>query len=157
MKKNKNSSNVIATNRRASYSYELMQKFEAGIVLTGSEIKSVRLGKMDIRQAYARPIRDEIYLVGSHIAHYEHSNSLNQEPERTRKLLLHKSEVHNLIKGVNELGYTIVPTRVYIKNNVAKVEIALAKGKRQYDKRQTIIKRENEREMQRSIKSKLKN
>ena len=156
MKKNKKPSNVISTNRSASYSYELMQKFEAGMVLTGSEIKSLRLGRMDIRQAYARPIRDEIYLVGSHIAHYEHSNSLNHDPERTRKLLLHKTEVNNLIKGVNEQGYTIVPTRVYIKNNVAKVEIALARGKRQYDKRQAIMKRETDREMQRSIKNNLR-
>jgi SsrA-binding protein len=156
MKKNIKPSNVISTNRSASYSYELMQKFEAGMVLTGSEIKSLRLGRMDIRQAYARPIRDEIYLVGSHIAHYEHSNSLNHDPERTRKLLLHKTEVNNLIKGVNEQGYTIVPTRVYIKNNVAKVEIALARGKRQYDKRQAIMKRETDREMQRSIKNNLR-
>jgi SsrA-binding protein len=156
MKKNIKPSNVVSTNRSASYSYELMQKFEAGMVLTGSEIKSLRLGRMDIRQAYARPIRDEIYLVGSHIAHYEHSNSLNHDPERTRKLLLHKTEVNNLIKGVNEQGYTIVPTRVYIKNNVAKVEIALARGKRQYDKRQAIMKRETDREMQRSIKNNLR-
>jgi len=156
MKKNIKPSNVISTNRSASYSYELMQKFEAGMVLTGSEIKSLRLGRMDIRQAYARPIRDEIYLVGSHIAHYEHSNSLNHDPERTRRLLLHKTEVNNLIKGVNEQGYTIVPTRVYIKNNVAKVEIALARGKRQYDKRQAIMKRETDREMQRSIKNNLR-
>jgi SsrA-binding protein len=156
MKKNIKPSNVISTNRSASYSYELMQKFEAGMVLTGSEIKSLRLGRMDIRQAYARPIRDEIYLVGSHIAHYEHSNSLNHDPERTRKLLLHKTEVNNLIKGVNEQGYTIVPTKVYIKNNVAKVEIALARGKRQYDKRQAIMKRETDREMQRSIKNNLR-
>ena len=157
MKKNKSSSNVISTNRRASYSYEFVQKYEAGIVLTGSEIKSVRLGKIDIRQSYARPIGNEIFLVSAHIAQYEHSNSQNHEPERSRKLLLHKTEVSNLIKGVNEQGYTIVPTRVYIKNNVAKVEIALARGKRQYDKRQTIIRRDNEREMQRSIKNKLKN
>tara|TARA_B110000196_G_C20754518_1_gene479241 strand:+ start:49 stop:519 length:471 start_codon:yes stop_codon:yes gene_type:complete len=156
MKKNIKPSNVVSTNRSASYSYELMQKFEAGMVLTGSEIKSLRLGRMDIRQAYARPIRDEIYLVGSHIAHYEHSNSLNHDPERTRKLLLHKTEVNNLIKGVNEQGYTIVPTKVYIKNNVAKVEIALARGKRQYDKRQAIMKRETDREMQRSIKNNLR-
>ena len=120
MKKNKSSSNVISTNRRASFSYELIQRFEAGIVLTGSEIKSVRLGKIDIRQSYARPIGNEIYLVSAHIAQYEHSNSQNHEPERSRKLLLHKTEVTNLIKGVNEQGYTIVPTRVYIKNKVAK-------------------------------------
>ena len=94
--------------------------------------------------------------MSAHIAQYEHSNSQNHEPERSRKLLLHKTEVTNLIKGVNEQGYTIVPTRVYIKNKVAKVEIALAKGKRQYDKRQTIIRRETDREMQRSIKNKLK-
>ena len=108
MKKNKSSSNVISTNRRASYSYELIQKYEAGIVLSGSEIKSIRLGKIDIRQSYARPIGNEIFLLSAHIAQYEHSNSQNHEPERSRKLLLHKTEVSNLIKGVNEQGLSLI-------------------------------------------------
>jgi SsrA-binding protein len=137
----------VATNRRARHDYAVEETFEAGIVLTGSEVKTLRDGKMSLSDAYAAIQRGEVYLMNAHIPPYPQASMLNHEPLRPRKLLLHNREISRLIGKTAEKGYTLVPLRVYFKGNKAKVEIALAKGKREYDKRQSIAKREAEREM----------
>ena len=126
---------------------------EAGIVLTGSEIKSVRSGRVSLGDAYVRPERGELWLLNAHIARYEASSYLSHEPRRPRKLLLHRKEINNLTSKVSEKGLTLVPTRLYIKDSIAKVEVALAKGKKLYDKRESISRREVERELARAAKS----
>ncbi len=149
MTKDKSAIRVIATNRKAYHDYHLEQTFEAGIALTGSEIKSVRAGRVNLRDSFVQ-IRDgEAWLVDAHIAQYEQASRENHEPKRDRKLLLHKQEIARLAGRVQEKGYTIVPLRMYLKGNLAKVEIALARGKRLYDKREAIAKRDSEREMER--------
>lgn len=149
MTKDKSVIRVIATNRKAYHDYHLEQTFEAGIALTGSEIKSVRAGRVNLRDSFVQ-IRDgEAWLVDAHIAQYEQASRENHEPKRDRKLLLHRQEIARLASRVQEKGYTIVPLRMYLKGNLAKVEIALARGKRLYDKREAIAKRDSEREMER--------
>ena len=140
--KDKSSIRSIASNRRAFYNYEILERYEAGMVLTGTEIKSIRAGRADLADAYARPQDGELWLVNAYIALYDSASVYNHDPRRSRKLLLHKKEMANLIGSVREKGLTIVALRIYIKNHVAKVELALAKGKRQYDKRQAIISKE---------------
>ena len=144
---------TIATNRKAYHNYHIGDGIEAGIVLTGSEIKSIRSGRVSLGDAYVRPERGELWLHNAHIARYEASSYMSHEPKRPRKLLLHRKEVSNLISKVSEKGLTLVPTRLYIKGSIAKVEVALAKGKRQYDKRESISRREVERELARATKS----
>jgi len=144
---------TVATNRKAFHNYHIGDSIEAGIVLTGSEIKSVRSGRVSLGDAYVRPERGELWLLNAHIARYEASSYLSHEPTRPRKLLLHRKEINNLTSKVSEKGLTLVPTRLYIKGSLAKVEIALAKGKKLYDKRESISRREVARELARATKS----
>jgi SsrA-binding protein len=143
---------TVATNRKAYHNYYIGDSIEAGIVLTGSEIKSVRGGRISLGDAYVRPDAGELWLVNAHIARYEASSYMSHEPTRPRKLLLHRKEINNLARQVAEKGLTLVATRVYLKGNIAKVEVALAKGKKLYDKRESIKRREAEIELARTIK-----
>ncbi|MFC2066826.1 SsrA-binding protein SmpB [Chloroflexota bacterium] len=143
---------TIATNRKAYHNYHIGDSVEAGMVLTGSEIKSIRNGRVSLGDAYVRPEAGELWLVNAHIARYDASSYMSHEPTRPRKLLLHRKEINSLASKVAEKGLTLVPVRLYIKNSLAKVEIALAKGKKLYDKRESIARRETEREMGRAVK-----
>ncbi len=143
---------LIAENRKARHEYHLLERHEAGLVLTGSEVKSLRQGQAHLQRSYG-DIRDgELWLVGSHIAPYEQAGDRNHEPDRDRKLLLHRREIASLIGKVQERGFTLVPTRLYFKDGRAKVEIALAKGKDVRDKRRDISRRDADRQMQRALK-----
>ena len=144
---------ILATNRRAFYNYEILDRYEAGLLLTGTEIKSMRAGKMDLRDAYARPQHGELWLMNLYIAPYNPAGSSNHDPRRPRKLLLHRNEIDRLAGTAAEKGFTIVALRIYIKDHVAKAEVALARGKRQYDKRQAIINRDLDREARRAMGS----
>ncbi len=143
---------TVATNRRAGFDYAILRTLEAGLSLTGTEIKSIRQGHASIREAYIRPGDGEMFLVGAHIAHYAPASRMNHEPTRSRPLLLHKREIHDLEREATTSGAAIIPLRLYLKNGRAKLEIALARGKRKYDKRQDIAKREAERAMQRAVR-----
>ncbi|MFC2006526.1 SsrA-binding protein SmpB [Chloroflexota bacterium] len=143
---------TVATNRKAYHNYHVEDSREAGIVLTGTEIKSIRAGRVSLGDAYVRPEGGELWLLNAHIARYEAGSYLSHEPLRPRKLLLHRKEINNLTGKVSEKGLALVPLKLYIKDSVAKVEVALAKGKKLYDKRDSIIKREAEREMGRAVK-----
>ena len=151
--KDKSNDRAIASNRRAFYNYEILDRYEAGMVLTGTEIKSIRAGRADLADAYARPQDGELWLVNAYIAPYESASAYNHDPRRSRKLLLHRKEIENLIGSVREKGLTIVALRIYIRNHVAKVELALAKGKRQYDKRQAIMNKELDMAARRSMRA----
>jgi len=144
---------LIADNRRARHDYELLERFEAGLVLTGTEVKSLRQGRASLAQAFAEVRDGEAWLVGAEIATYEQGNIANHEPSRDRKLLLHRGEIASLYGKVRERGLTLVPTRMYWKDGRAKVEIALARGKQTIDKRRDIARREADRAMQRALKS----
>ena len=144
-----NNFKAVASNRKAYHDYHIDQDYEAGIVLSGTEIKSVRAGQVNLRDGYVQIRAGEAWLMNVHIAPYDHANRDNHEPRRDRKLLLHKREIARLQSKVQEKGFTIIPLRVYIRGNKAKVEIALARGKRQYDKRTAIAERDNERHIQR--------
>ncbi len=144
---------LIVDNRRARYDYELLERFEAGLVLTGTEVKSLREGRATLTQAFGDVRGAEVWLVGASIATYDQGNIANHEPERDRKLLLHRHEIASLIGKVREKGLTLVPTRMYWKDGRAKVELALARGKQTIDKRRDIAKREADRAMQRALKS----
>ena len=144
---------VIANNRRAGFEYFILDRFEAGLVLQGSEIKSIRAGQISINEAYIEiDENDEAWLIESHIAPYIEANRFNHDPKRPRRLLLHKKEIYKMYSSVKQKGMTIIPLKVYLKNRTAKIEIALAKGKKLYDKRDAIAKRDEEREEQRSQK-----
>lgn len=140
---------IVATNRKARHEYFLLDTYEAGIELRGSEIKSVRAGQMSIAEAYVTIDGKEAWLVDAHIAPYEQAGRFNHEPRRRRRLLLHRDEIRRLFNVVRQKGVTIIPTKVYLKNGIAKVEIATAKGKKLYDKRQAIARRDAEREIER--------
>jgi SsrA-binding protein len=144
---------VVANNRKAGFEYTLLEKFEAGLSLQGSEIKSIRAGQISIQEAYV-DIQGgkQAWLLEAHIAPYEQANRFNHEPRRKRRLLLHKKEIRKLWDNVRIKGMTIVPTRVYLKNGRAKIEIALAKGKKAYDKRAAIAKRDQERSADREMR-----
>jgi len=144
---------VVSTNRKALHDYFIDETYEAGIVLQGSEIKSVRAGRVSLKEAYVR-IDDnlEAWLVDAHIAPYESASHFNHEPRRPRKLLLHKQEILRLWNKVRQKGVSIVPLRMYLKDGKAKVEIAVARGKKKYDKRAEIARREMEREIQRELR-----
>jgi SsrA-binding protein len=153
-RKRKAAAGDVATNRQASFRYNLLERFEAGIVLTGTEVKSMREGGVQLKDAYA-VIRDgELWLIGMYIAPYGPAARENHDPERSRKLLLHRSELDRLIGATQERGLTVVPTRVYFSGpgSRAKVEIALARGKDVYDKRETIRRRDSAREVQRELR-----
>jgi len=143
---------VVATNRKAGHNYFLLDKYEAGLALKGSEIKSIRSGQISIKEAYIRTDGNEAWLVNAHIAAYNPASHLNHDPKRDRKLLLQKKEIIHLWAEVSQKGVTIVPLRVYLKNGKAKVEIAVAKGKRKGDKRFKISKREAEQEIKKAIR-----
>ena len=143
---------TVATNRKAYHNYLIQDSVEAGIVLTGTEIKSIRTGRVSLGDAYVRPEAGELWLLNAHIARYEAGSYLSHEPTRPRKLLLHRKQIDNLASKVSEKGLTLVPLRLYIKGSIAKVEVALAKGKKLYDKRESIARRETEREMERALK-----
>jgi SsrA-binding protein len=142
---------IIAQNRKAKFEYELFDKFEAGIELKGTEIKSVRARQVSLSQAYVRTNGRQAWLVGAHIAPYDQASVFNHDPERERRLLLHKREITSLWDGVRLKGMTIVPLKIYLKDGLAKVEIALAKGKKQYDKRQSIKKQDMARDVNRTL------
>ena len=144
---------LIADNRRARHDYELLDRFEAGLVLTGTEVKSLRQGRASLAQAFAEVRDGEVWLVGAEIATYEQGNIANHDPSRDRKLLLHRGEIASLYGKVRERGLTLVPTRLYWKDGRAKVEIALARGKQTIDKRRDIARREADRAMQRALKA----
>ena len=143
---------VVATNRNARRNYTVVDTLEAGLVLAGSEVKSLRAGRMELKDSYAEIKRGEAFLVGAHIAPYEFAREGGHDPERERKLLLHRREIDRLAGAVAERGLTLVPLKVYFKDGRAKVELALAKGKTTFDKRQTMRDREHEREMERATR-----
>ncbi len=143
----------VASNRKAHFEYEILEKFEAGIALRGPEVKSLRAGKASLSDAFAVVRRGEVFLVNAHINPYSHANRENVEAKRERKLLLHRVEIARLAGRVLERGFTLIPLRIYFKNGYAKVEIALARGKRRYDKRQAIRKREEERGLRRVLRA----
>ena len=143
---------IITTNKKAFHDYQILEKLEAGLVLTGSEVKSLRQGRCNIKDSYARIMNGEAWLIGLNISSYADASYHDHEPERRRKLLLHKDEIKRLHRKVQEKGFTLIPLRLYFKKGVAKVEIGLATGKREYDKRQDIAKRDQERELKRMQK-----
>ncbi len=143
---------VVATNRKAKHEYFLLDTYEAGIVLKGSEIKSIRARQISIAQAYVSTDGQEAWLMNAHIAPYNEASRFNHDPLRSRKLLLHRSEIRKLFEKVRLKGATIIPLRVYLKDGMAKVEIALARGKKHYDKRAEIAKRDAQRELDRNYK-----
>ncbi len=142
---------IVSRNRKAKYEYELFDTFEAGIELRGTEIKSIRAGQVSLAESYVRTNGRQAWLVGAHIAPYDQASAFNHDPERERRLLLHKREIKTLWDGVRLKGMTIVPIKIYLRDGLAKVEIALAKGKRQYDKRQDIKKRDMKRDIDRAL------
>ena len=144
---------TIALNRRARHEYAISETLEAGLVLTGTEIKSIRAGKANLADAYARIEHGEAWLVGAHIAPYEQGNRYNHEPLRTRKLLLHRDQISELIGMTQAKGLTLVPLRLYIRNGMAKIELAIARGKKSHDKRRTIAERDQRRELEREAKT----
>jgi SsrA-binding protein len=144
---------TVAVNRQALHDYAIEDRVEAGLALTGTEVKSVRTGHASLREGFVRVREGEAWLEGVHIAPYEHGTYYNHEPTRPRKLLLHRTEIDDLARRSQAQGYTLVPLRIYFKHGRAKVEVALARGKRQYDKRQTIAERESKREIARQLRS----
>lgn len=147
---------IISRNRKARFEFDLLETFEAGIELKGTEIKSIRAGQVSLSEAYVRTNGRQAWLVGAHIAPYDQASVFNHEPERDRRLLLHKREISALWDAVRLRGTTIIPTMLYLRNGLAKVEIALAKGKRQYDKRQAIKKRDMDRDIDRAMDQRVK-
>jgi len=143
---------TIALNRKARHNYNIEESIEAGIVLSGTEIKSLRAGKVSLAQSFAKPERGELWLLNTYIAPYEAGNRHNHEPTRPRKLLLHRDEINGLIGKAAEKRFTLVPLRLYLKRGFAKVEIGLGKGKKLYDKRQSIAQRQTDREIERTLK-----
>ncbi len=145
---------TVTLNRKAGHDYHILRTLEAGLSLLGTEIKSVRSGHVSIREAYVRPHDGEMWLVGAHIAQYPPAGPANHDPTRSRRLLLHRREIGELQREVQAAGVTLVPLRLYLKDGRAKLEIALARGKKSYDKREAIAKREIERQMQRAVRRK---
>ncbi|MBI4203208.1 MAG: SsrA-binding protein SmpB [Chloroflexi bacterium] len=143
---------VVSVNRKALHDYDVLERVEAGVVLTGSEIKSIRGGRANLSDAYARPDRGELWLLGAHIAQYEKASYYNHEPTRSRKLLLHKDQLFRLVQTVQQKGLTLIPLRLYIRNHVAKVELGVCRGRREYDKRRILAERATEREIQRALR-----
>ena len=144
---------TVSVNRKAYHDYEVLETAEAGLVLKGSEIKAIREGRINLREAFAGTIKGELWLYNAHIAQYSKAGLNKHEPTRPRKLLLHREEIDHLAAEVGQKGYTLVPLKLYFKKHVAKVELGLVRGRRVYDKREVIAKRDAEREKQRAIKS----
>lgn len=146
---------TVAVNRRAGHDYDFLERYEAGIVLTGSEIKSIREGRVNLRDAYARVQNGELWLHNMHIAEYPAASQFNHEPTRPRKLLLHKDQIAHLAGAIEQRGLTLIATRLYFKRGRAKVELAVAKGRKSYDKRAAIAKREADRAIQRALRQRV--
>lgn len=147
---------LVANNKKAYHDYFIEEKYEAGIVLHGTEVKSLRMGKCSIKEAFIRIENGEVYAYGMHISPYEKGNIFNKDPLRPKKLLLHKQQIRKLIGNSAEKGYTLVPLQVYFKDGRAKIEIGLAKGKKLYDKRQDIARKDQRREAEKELKVKLR-
>lgn len=143
---------LVANNKKAYHDYFILETFEAGIALSGTEVKSIRMGKCSIKEAFVRVEKGEVFIYGMHISPYEKGNIFNKDPLRVRKLLLHRSEINKLLGKTKEQGITIIPLKVYLKGSLVKVEIGLARGKKLYDKRQDIAKKDQKREAQREFK-----
>lgn len=143
---------IIARNRKATHDYHIEETFEAGIVLTGTEIKSIRQGRVNIQDSYARIVNGELFIIGMHISPFEHGNRQNVDPTRTRKLLMHAKEIKQLLGKTKLKGLTLIPLDVHLRNGFAKIQLALGRGKKLYDKRATAAKRDSEREIQRRLK-----
>ncbi len=154
MAKKRDNIEVVARNRRASHDYHLLENFEAGLALTGTEIKSLRDHKVSLQQAYIQPRNGELWLVEANIAPYEHGNRENHEATRPRKLLLHRREINKILDALQTKGMTMVPTRLYLKGGWAKVDVALAKGKKQFDKREDLARRDADRQVERALREK---
>lgn len=147
---------LVANNKKAYHDYFIEEKYEAGLVLHGTEVKSLRMGKCSIKEAFIRIENGEVYIYGMHISPYEKGNIFNKDPLRVKKLLLHRQQIRKLIGSSAEKGYTLVPLQVYFKDGRAKIEIGLAKGKKLYDKRQDIAKKDQRREAEKELKVKLR-
>ncbi|MFD1427510.1 SsrA-binding protein [Kroppenstedtia sanguinis] len=146
---------VVARNRKARHEYHVEDTYEAGIVLTGTEIKSIRQGRVNLKDSYALISDGEVHLVNMHISPFEQGNRFNQDPTRTRKLLLHKEEINKLIGLTKQKGFTLVPLDLHLRNGYAKIQLALAKGKKLHDKRETAAKRDADREIRRQLKQRV--
>lgn len=145
---------TLATNRKAFHDYHILEKYEAGIMLKGTEVKSAREAKINLKDSYAAVKDGELFVFNMHISPYHHGTAFNHEPLRTRKLLLHRKEINKLTVKIKERGLTLIPLKVYLKRGLIKVEIALVKGKKLYDRREDIAKRDMDREMKRELKHK---
>lgn len=145
---------VIFNNKRANFDFELLERFEAGLVLTGTEIKSIRANHVSLQRSFVQAKGDELWLLEANISPYEHGNRENHEPTRPRKLLLHRREINRILTNLAQKGLTVVPTRLYLKDGRAKIEVALARGKRKFDKREDIAKRDADRQMERALREK---
>lgn len=150
-------SKIIVTNRKAYRDYEVLESLESGIELKGSEVKSLRAGKINLDDSFARPEKEEIFLYNAHISHYTQASYLNVDPDRPRKLLLHKGQIERIIGKLTQKGLTLVPLKVYFNDRgFVKVELALGKGKKLYDKRESVKRRETDREIRRAVKGRRK-
>jgi len=152
--KNSSGTKLISKNRRASFDFQLLDRFEAGLVLTGTEIKSIRAHQVSLQRSYVQSRDEELWLIDANIAPYIHGNRENHESARPRKLLLHRREINKILEALAQKGLTVVPTRLYLKNGKAKIEIALARGKAQRDKRSDIAKRDADRQVERALREK---
>ncbi|MCI9338375.1 MAG: SsrA-binding protein SmpB [Lachnospiraceae bacterium] len=153
MAKEKEAQKLIANNKKAYHEYFIDETYEAGIVLHGTEVKSMRMGKCSIKESFIRIENGEMYVYGMHVSPYEKGNIFNKDPLRVKKLLLHKAEINKLAGKVGEKGYTLVPLQVYFKNGKVKTQVGLARGKKLYDKRESIAKKDQRREMERDFKA----
>ena len=153
----KNKMKLVANNKKAYHDYFIEEKYEAGLVLHGTEVKSLRMGKCSVKESFIRIEGGEVFIYGMHVSPYEKGNIFNKDPLRVRKLLLHRQQIRKLIGSIAEKGYTIVPLTVYFKDGRAKMEIGLAKGKKLYDKRQDIAKKDQRREAEKEMKIRLRN
>ena len=144
---------LIANNKKAYFDYFILEKYEAGIELFGTEVKSIRLGHCSVKESFVRIDKAQVYIYGMHISPYEKGNIFNKDPLRVRRLLLHKTEIIKLASKLKEKGLTLAPLRVYFKNSLVKVELGLARGKKNYDKRETIAKKDQQRDIDRSLKN----
>jgi SsrA-binding protein len=156
MAEKKSDGKVITTNREAYHNYHILETYEAGIQLTGTEVKSARAGRVNLKDAYARVENGEALLLNAHISPYSHGNRQNHDPVRDRRLLLHKKEIYRLQSKIQEKGLTIVPTKFYFKGNLIKCELAIAKGKKLYDKRETEARKTQEREARTAMKNRMR-
>lgn len=152
MAKDNSGIKIITNNKKAYHDYFIEEKYECGISLAGTEVKSLRMGKCNVKEAFVRIMNEEVYIYGMHISPYEKGNIFNRDPIRPRKLLMHKSEIRKLIGKIKEKGYTLVPVQVYFSHSKVKVEIGLARGKKLYDKRDDIAKKDMKREAERDFK-----